>query len=83
MTPLPELTSCQVDPCRGAQAFAGHTDRGQQVFQGVVELRVLQGVVPQSSEQLPLSALRASWGTGGHSGENSVDVYVSLRCVSF
>lgn len=64
-SPLPGLTSCQVDARRGAQAFAGRADRGQHVFQGVVELRVLQGVVPQGPEQLPLSALRGSWGTGG------------------
>lgn len=59
--PLHELTSCQVDPRRGAQAFAGRPDWCQQVFQGVVELRVLQGVVPQSPKQLPLSTLRPSW----------------------
>ncbi len=55
-----ELTSCQVDASRHAQAFAGRPDGGEQVPQGVVELRVLQRVVPQSPEQLPLRLLRPS-----------------------
>lgn len=42
-----------------------------------MELRVLQGVIPQSPEQLPLSMLRPSW---GH--ENAVNgVRVVVKCV--
>ena len=60
-----ELTSCQVDAIGGAKAFSRRPDRGQHVFQGGVELGILQGVVPQSPEQLPLSILRPSWGIRG------------------
>lgn len=56
-----ELTTWQVEACGGAQAFAGRLDRSQEGVQGVVELRVLQGVVPQRPEQLTLSMLRSSW----------------------
>lgn len=59
-----ELTSCCVEPCGGAQAFPRGLHRSQQVLQGVLELRVLQGVIPEGPVQLPLGVLSAPCRTG-------------------
>lgn len=60
-----ELTPCQVEAGSGAQAFPRRRDGRQHGLQGAVELRVLQSVIPQSPEQLPLGSFRRSCRTEG------------------
>ncbi|TNN47457.1 hypothetical protein EYF80_042342 [Liparis tanakae] len=72
------LTSGQVEACGAAQAFSRRPDGDQQVPEGVVHLGVLQGVVPQGPEQLPLGVLRPPWSEARsptrHTGGRQEDV---------